>query len=150
MEGLPQGSPSCFSDDGGRSREKVVSCSAQAHPLQDCGSWPTVRLHAGGSCCGGSAPLECTANDGTAYHNGVRGLAGLILDALLPPFCFGADAHFIGIPKCGVPQVQEAAEPMTVSTGRGGSDVTKAVAAQRENSERLQGVARAIAAQRRR
>jgi hypothetical protein len=46
--------------------------------------------------------------------------------------------------------VQEAAEPITVSTGRSGSDVTKAVAAQRENSERLQGVARAIAAQRRR
>jgi hypothetical protein len=46
--------------------------------------------------------------------------------------------------------VQEAAEPMTVSAGRSGSDVTKAVAAQRENSERLQGVAGAIAAQRRR
>jgi hypothetical protein len=46
--------------------------------------------------------------------------------------------------------VHEAAEPTTVSAGQSGSDVTKAVAAQRENSERLQGVARAIAAQRRR
>jgi hypothetical protein len=46
--------------------------------------------------------------------------------------------------------VQEPAEARTVSTEWRGSEVTEAVAAQRENSERLQGVARAMEAHRRR